>query len=93
MDQHTRTDLAQAILDHERGYLTTTGLVVYFFRIKLAEGKDRFSPKEIRQELGMGRSSFYKAIARLKADSEVNFEACGEISITNTNPNSQDKEV
>ena len=88
-NQHTRTDLAQAIVDHEKGLLTNTGLVAYFFRIKLASGQNRFSPESICKELAISKSSFYKALAKLKTDGEIDFETRGELSITNTNPNSR----
>jgi hypothetical protein len=69
--QHTRTDLSQAILDHERGYLTTTGLVAYFFRIKLAEGWSvSLTVSEIAQILGIRENACYRALAKLRNDGE-----------------------
>jgi len=66
--QYTETDLAQAILDHERGYLTTTGLVVYYFRIKKNLAND-FNPKEICNELNISEISLYRALSTLIEDS------------------------
>jgi len=66
------TSLAQAILDYENGYLTSCGLVAYFFRIKLAEDETQsFSQEDICQELKISKSAFYKALKVLKANGEI----------------------
>lgn len=91
--QHTRTDLAQAILKYQKKHLTATGLLGFYFEIKLAYGwTQRFKPEVICSELGISKSTFYKALSSLKADGFINFEVHGEISVTNTNPSFSDSQ-
>jgi len=70
--QFTKLTLEEAILDHQRGYLTTTGLVAYFFRIRLAEGWSiSLTVTEITQIIGIKENTCYKALAKLRNDGEL----------------------
>lgn len=74
--QHYRVTLEQAIAHYQAGDLTAKGLLHFYIKIKLKPGwKVRLDPKEICQELGIGKTAFYNSISRLKAEGSIDWEA------------------
>jgi len=75
VQQYYKTTLPQAIAHYERGDLTAKGLLHFYFKIKIRPGwKLRRSVREICQELGIRRATFYAAMSRLKSEGILNWE-------------------
>ncbi|MCD8487148.1 MAG: hypothetical protein LRZ84_10555 [Desertifilum sp.] len=69
---------------YQRGHLTTTG---YILAIKglLKPFSDRFEIENVSafcEQWGIKRASFYRAISKLKADNEIDWETTTNITIT-----------
>jgi hypothetical protein len=86
-EQFAKTSLDEAIHEYQLGFITATGLVRLWVKIKLAYGwRQEYSPKEIYGYLGISKGAFYKAIATLKTLGYINFDVKGKMGITNTEP-------
>ncbi len=67
MSQFYQLQLEEVIADYQAGLITATGLVKYYFLIKnSSNGKIVFNAEQVCKELGLGRATLYKAIAKLK---------------------------
>ena len=67
MSQFYQLRLEEVIADYQAGLVTATGLVKYYFLIKnSSNGKIVLNAEQVCQELGLGRATFYRAIAKLK---------------------------
>jgi len=79
---HARLTVDEVKAQYKAGLLTITG---YFYNWLLASKREgwrlRSNVPKISDELGVSRSSFYKAIAKLKDQGMVNFEIHGDIEI------------
>ena len=65
--QHYQMTLEELMFQYEKGFLTTTGLLFNYIRIKFPTGQGiELEPKQVCAELGISRSQFYKSIAKLK---------------------------
>ncbi|QFS50622.1 hypothetical protein [Nostoc sphaeroides] len=65
-EQHYRMTLSDAIAQYKAELITATSLVYYYIRIKRAAGwKIALCEKTVTEELGIKKSTFYKAIAKL----------------------------
>lgn len=65
-EQHYRLTLADAIAQYEARLITATALVYYYIRVKRAAGwKITLHEESVSKELGIKKSTFYKAIAKL----------------------------
>ncbi|MBD2039693.1 MarR family transcriptional regulator [Microcoleus sp. FACHB-672] len=74
--QHYRITLEEAINHHKDGWLTSTALLYYYFRIRMKAGwKVTLHQKEITELLGISRASFYRAIEQLSAKGLIEWEA------------------
>jgi len=73
--QHYRITLADAIIHHQDGEITSKGLLYFYFRIKLKVGwQMKKSRKAICEELGISKTTFLKAISLLKSEQKIEFE-------------------
>jgi hypothetical protein len=79
---HARLTVEEVKAQYKAGLLTITG---YFYNWLLASKREgwrlRSNVSKISDELGVSRSSFYKAISKLKDQGMVNFEIHGDIEI------------
>ncbi len=65
--QYYQITLEELIFQYKKGFLTTTGLLFNYIKIKFPTGKGiELEPKQVCEELGISRSQFYKSIAKLK---------------------------
>jgi len=65
-EQHYRMTLSDAIAQYKAKLITATALVYYYIRIKRATGwKITLHEESVSKELGIRKSTFYKAIAKL----------------------------
>ena len=65
--QYYQITLEELITQYKKGFLTTTGLLFNYIKIKFPTGKGiELEPKQVCAELGISRSQFYKSIAKLK---------------------------
>ncbi|MFW6264164.1 MAG: hypothetical protein ACOC3E_01405 [Cyanobacteriota bacterium] len=70
--QHCRITLEDAIARYQNRELTVKGLLRLYFEIKLKPGWEmKKSPKEIYEELGIGRTAFYGAFAALREEEVI----------------------
>jgi hypothetical protein len=85
--QFATTTLEDAKNLHEIGFLNSVGLTYFYFQIKLKGGDDGwehvFDPKEVCQELGVSKASFYRALSMCRVHGILEFEAVGKIKIKN----------
>ncbi len=80
--QYYRLKLTEAIALYKHGLLSTSGLLYFFLRIRLAPGwKMTLHQREISEKLGISKSQFYRAINKLSASglipdfSQINLKA------------------
>ena len=81
--QHYRLSLDKAIADYKDGIITATGLVYYTVGIYRAPGQN-FRIKDVEafcQELGLGLSTFYKAVSRLQLKGRMNMKAISGLEL------------
>ncbi|MFP4336987.1 MAG: hypothetical protein ACLFQP_03565 [Halothece sp.] len=74
--QHYRMTLNDAIAHYQQGDITAKGLVHFYLKIRLKPEAGwilRKSAKEICEELGIGKTAFYNAMSRLKAEGSINW--------------------
>ena len=74
MEKTYSLTLAIAIADHKAGKLTTYGLLDYYVRIKTSDRPVRklpLSPKEVCTELDISLRQFRRAIAKVRANSDI----------------------
>jgi hypothetical protein len=65
--QHIRLTLPEAIQLHKDQIINCTTLVLVFFKCHLAPGwRRKFSPKSIRELLGISESSYQRAVCKLR---------------------------
>ena len=81
--QHYRVTLEQAKRDYQDGLLTATGLVFYAIAILKPPGqKLRIKKiKEFIESLGIGETTFYRAISKLRLKSLVGWESTGGLNL------------
>ncbi len=82
-NQHYRLSLEKAKKDYEDGIITATGLVYYAVGICRKPGQ-KLRVKDIEafcDELGIGVSTFYKAISKLKVKERLNWEAIAGVDL------------
>lgn len=93
-EQFYKMTIEKALEGYSQGLLTTTGLIHLYFEIKLKYGwKGRYKPANIIEELGISKPAFYKAIAKLQTLGMISIEIHGEITVTNTNPDSEQSPI
>ncbi len=72
--QHYRVSLAKAIAHYQQGDLTAKGLLHFYLKIRIAPGWTmKKTAKEICNELGIGKTAFYSALSKLKAEGSINW--------------------
>ncbi len=72
--QHYRVSLAKAIAHYQQGDLTAKGLLHFYLKIRIAPGWTmKKTAKEICDELGIGKTAFYSALSKLKAEGSINW--------------------
>jgi hypothetical protein len=72
--QHYRVSLAKAIAHYQQGDLTAKGLLHFYLKIRIAPGWImKKTAKEICDELGIGKTAFYSALSKLKAEGSINW--------------------
>lgn len=73
--QHYRITLNEAIEQYKQNWITSTALLYYYLKIRLApKWKCTLHQKEISKKLGIPRSSFYRAIENLSKQGLINWE-------------------
>jgi DNA-binding MarR family transcriptional regulator len=72
--QHARITLEEAKDLYRMGVINITTLVFLYFRIRLADGRDILDVGETCEELGIGKASFYRAIAKLKQNELISYK-------------------
>ncbi len=84
LDSKKGIDLSpKAIAHYHIGDLTAKGLLRFWVRIRLAEGwSTNINPKELRQQLGMKRSTFWAALGKLKEEGEIDWQEPTNLKIT-----------
>ncbi len=76
MTQFYKLKLEEVISLHQQGLLSTSGLLYFFLRIRLAPGwKMTLHQREISEKLGLSKSQFYRAIHKLSASGLINWDA------------------
>lgn len=79
---HARLTVEEVKAQYKAGLLTVTGYLYNWLLASKREGwRVRSSVAKLSEELGICRAAFYKAIAKLKGQSLVNFEIHGDIEI------------
>jgi hypothetical protein len=79
---HARLTVEEVKAQYKAGLLTVTGYLYNWLLASKREGwRVRSSVSKLSEELGICRAAFYKAIAKLKGQSLVNFEIHGDIEI------------
>jgi hypothetical protein len=74
--QHYRMTLSEAIDHYQKGWITATALLYYYLKIRLKKGwKVTLHQREIKKQLGIPKSSFYRAIENLSKEGLINWEA------------------
>jgi hypothetical protein len=74
--QHYRMILEEAIEHYQKGWITATALLYYYLRIRLKKGwKVTLHQGEIKKQLGIPKTSFYRAIENLSKEGLINWEA------------------
>jgi len=78
-EQTARYEIGKVKALIEDGIINCTTAVLMYIEIKLAAGWTRkFTAKEIYQELGISKSSFHRAISKLRASNWINWTAPDE---------------
>ncbi|WLT40599.1 hypothetical protein NON20_26055 (plasmid) [Synechocystis sp. B12] len=78
MTQHVRITLEQAKDLYRSGVFNTTTLVLFFFKIRLAEHwTGKFTNQDIYEELGISKASFYRAISFLRVQGLLFWQTTG----------------
>ena len=86
-EQHYRLTLNDAIAQYEAKLITATALMYFYIRIKRAQGwKITLYQKQTCEELGIKKSAFYKAIAKLLEKGLIDTENSSGVTVTVTNP-------
>jgi hypothetical protein len=81
--QHYRLTLESAIAQYQKGWITATALLYYYFKIRLAPGwKITLHQREIRGKLGIPKTSFYRAIENLSQEGLINWESPNGIVVS-----------
>lgn len=83
MTQFYKLKLEEAIALHQQGLLSTSGLLYFFLRIRLAPGwKMTLHQREISEKLGISKSQFYRAINKLSASGFIDWDAPNGLVVT-----------
>ena len=81
--QHYRITLADAIEHYKKNWITSTALLYYYLRIRLApKWKCTIHQKEITKKLGIPKTSFYRAIENLSKQGLINWEAANGLMVS-----------
>ncbi len=81
--QHYRLTLSEAIAHYNDGLITASGLLYFYLKIRLApRWKCTLHQREISSKLGISRTAFYKAIAKLSEKRLIEFETPNGITVT-----------
>ncbi len=81
--QYYQLKLTEAIELYKHGLLSTSGLLYFFLKIRLAPGwKMTLHQREISQKLGISKSQFYRAINKLSASGLINWESPNGLVVT-----------
>ncbi len=76
MTQHYRMTQADAIAQYKDGLISSTALIYYYLKIKLApDWKMTLHQRSVCKELGISKAAFYKGIQRLKDKGLIDWEA------------------
>jgi hypothetical protein len=74
--QHYRMTLNDALDHYQKGWITATALLYYYLKIRLKKGwKVTLHQREIKKQLGIPKTSFYRAIENLGKEGLINWEA------------------
>ena len=77
--QYCIVTMQDALKMYQAKALTTTGLILYYLKIKIKKGwKFRKKVGDIVAELNISRSSFYRGLARLSASGIIDFDFSNE---------------
>jgi len=83
MTQYYRLTLEEAIAQYDKNWITATALLYYYLKIRLKPGwKITLHQREITKELGIPKSSFYRAIENLGKEGLIHWEAPNGVVIT-----------
>ena len=83
MTQFYKLTLEEAIALYQRGIISTSGLLYFFLRIRLAPGwKMTLHQRAISKKLGISKSRFYRAIHKLKDEGLIDWEAPNGLVVT-----------
>jgi hypothetical protein len=78
MTQHVRITLEQAKDLYRSGVFNTTTLVLFFFKIRLAEHwTGKFTNQDIYEDLGISKASFYRTISFLRLQGLLFWQTTG----------------
>ncbi len=83
MTQFYKLTLEDALSLYEHGLISTSGLLYFFLRIRLAPGwKMTLHQREISEKLGISKPQFYRAIHKLSEEGLIDWEAPNGLVVT-----------
>jgi hypothetical protein len=83
MEQFYKLTLSDALFQYKKKLISATTLVYYYLRIKRPQGwKITLYQEEICKELNIGKSTFYKAIAKLLKKNLIEVDDLTGIKVT-----------
>ncbi len=83
MTQFYKLTLKDALSLYKHGLISTSGLLYFFLRIRLAPGwKMTLHQREISEKLGISKPQFYRAIHKLSEEGLIDWEAPNGLVVT-----------
>ncbi len=83
MTQFYKLTLEDALSLYKHGLISTSGLLYFFLRIRLAPGwKMTLHQREISEKLGISKPQFYRAIHKLSDEGLIDWEAPNGLVVT-----------